>query len=263
MRYVEHGVRGVVSVLDDRLIYPVGDQLFMRLAIERRVLPAAVVRQATDERVAEREAEGMFVGRRERLAVRDEVTAKLMAQAFTTRSEIRTWLDPAAGLLLVDAASRSRADLVADKLAKAHPCVPIWPLRTTREPCMAMKRWVTTEEPPGGFDFDSEYAFKGFDGDRATCRGETPTHVAARDLAANGMQVAKVALSFGPVTFLLTDTGNLSRIRWSDMTNEHRGEEEDTQAIFEADFARMTGTYQRIVDALLKEFGGIKTSNKE
>ncbi|MBP9035384.1 MAG: recombination-associated protein RdgC [Pseudomonadales bacterium] len=44
---------GFLPVLDDRLIYPVGDQLAMKFGIERRILPPAVIQRDEAESAQE------------------------------------------------------------------------------------------------------------------------------------------------------------------------------------------------------------------
>ncbi len=248
---------GLLPVLDDRLIYPVGDQLALKFGIERRILPPAVIQRELDQRIADIEATGRFVGKRERAELKEAVISALLPRSFTVLSHIGVWINPEAGMLFIDTPSAAKAILVVDALEKSHPGLRARLLNSATKigAGEAMGRWVSQGYEPAGFSVDSECSVDGPDGLSAAYRGFILDETAAADYVSHGMRVKRLAMTSRGVSFLLRDTGAITRIRWADI---QRDEAESAQEQFEIDFALMAGTYQHIVDALVSEFGGIE-----
>ena len=78
----------------------------LRLAVERRVVPASTIRGELEARCKAIEAEqGRKPGRKEKRDLKDEIVQTLMPRAFTKRSMHWLWLHPEERLLVVGAAS--------------------------------------------------------------------------------------------------------------------------------------------------------------
>jgi recombination associated protein RdgC len=163
MIFVECGATQAVSagwapprgVLHAPLVESIGGQWLMKLVVEQRVLPSAVVKRRTDERAAQIEkATGRKPGKKQAKELKEEVVLELLPQAFTKQAAIKVWLNPKDRLLMIDASSPAKADDVVTHLVKAIDGIALTPLNTAQSPAAAMSEWLTTGEPPAGFSVD-------------------------------------------------------------------------------------------------------------
>ena len=100
---------------ENSLVASSGRQLLIAQRTEKKLLPPKVINQVLKERLEKFEAEeGYKPGRKRLKEMRDAVRDELLPRAFSMASDLRAWIDPVAGWLVVDAASMKRAgDLLA------------------------------------------------------------------------------------------------------------------------------------------------------
>lgn len=78
------------------LVHSVNGQMLITLCIERKLLPAAVIKETTQARAAEiEEQQGYKPGRKQLREIKQAVTDELLPKAFSIRSKISAWIDPA------------------------------------------------------------------------------------------------------------------------------------------------------------------------
>ncbi|MFN3164656.1 MAG: recombination-associated protein RdgC, partial [Pseudohongiellaceae bacterium] len=93
------------------LAHGVGDYILICAQAQDRLLPASVVREYTEEKVAELEQrQARKIYRKEKREIAEDMEAQLLPQAFTRNQQIYAYLAPKAGLLVVNAASAPRAE---------------------------------------------------------------------------------------------------------------------------------------------------------
>jgi recombination associated protein RdgC len=72
-----------------------------------------------------------------------------------------------------------------------------------------------------------------------------------------GKLPTRLALTFNDrVSFILTDKLELKRLDFLDTVREELGNEDDAEALFDAEFALMTGELARLLPALVEALGG-------
>ena len=121
---------------EGELLVAVNRQWLIALGVEQKLLPAAVIRQYTQARVAELEAkQGFKAGRAQERDLREQVTAELLPRAFVKRRLVYVWIDPINHWLVVDAASPTKAEEVLEHLKGTlddlPPNVDVLPVRVT------------------------------------------------------------------------------------------------------------------------------------
>src|SRR5262245_12960527 len=88
---------------DGEFLYRQGQHWMLALGVEQKILPASVVRQQTEERVAElAKTQPYPVGRKQKRDIKDQVLTQLMARALSRRRKTFGWIDASRGLLAVD-----------------------------------------------------------------------------------------------------------------------------------------------------------------
>jgi recombination associated protein RdgC len=247
--------RGVVH---GPLVEVVGDQWLLKLTIEQRALPAAVVRRRVDERVTEIEqATGRKPGKKQTKELKEEIVLELLPQAFTKQAAVKVWLNPRLRLLMVDASSPARADEVVTQLVKALDGLSLAPLHTAQSPAAAMSEWLTTGEPPAGFTVDRECELKAVDETRSAVRyARHALDIAeVRQHIAQGKLPTQLALTWrGRVSMVLTEAMQIKKVAFLEGVFE--GAKPAKDEAFDADAAIATGELGRLIPELIDALGG-------
>jgi len=240
------------------LVEAVDGQLMLKLMVETRILPAAVVNRKLKERLAQMEASaGRKPGKKETREIKDDVRLALLPQTFTKQTAIAVWIDPQAQLLLIDTASQAKADEVVTALVKALTGIALALLNTQVSPRAAMAQWLISQQPPAGFSVDRECELKAADESQAVVRyarhpldnDEVKQHVA------DGKLPTRLALTWrSRVSFVLTENLQLKKLAFLEVVFEGAPDGQDDG--FDADFAIATGELRRLVPDLLEALGG-------
>jgi recombination associated protein RdgC len=236
----------------------VGGQYLLRLMIEQRVLPSAVVRRRAEEVAAHIElSTGRKPGKKQMKEIKEEAVLELLPQAFTKQAGINVWLNPLQRLLMVDATSSAKADEVVTHLVKALAGISLTPLHTAQSPAAAMSEWLTTGEPPSGFSVDRECELKSADEMKSVVRyarhaldtDEVRQHIAA------GKVPTQLALTWqGRVSLLLTEAMQIKKIAFLEGVFE--GDRPGKDEAFDADAAIATGELGQLIPELIEALGG-------
>ena len=243
------------------LLEPVGGQWIMRVLIEKKTVPADVIKRRVKELADKIEAD---TGRRPKgkkaKELKEEALQELLPRAFPKRSSTAVWIDPAARLVLLDASSTSTADAVVSLLIEAMGGgISLNLLQTQLSPSTAMAQWLKEREGgPSGFTVDRECELKCPDGEQSAVRysrhtldiDEVVTHLQ------QGKIPTKLAMTWGSrVSFVLTDRLTLKGIKLLDLALE--GQPDGTQATdFDASVAIFTGEMSQLVPELAEALDG-------
>lgn len=137
---------GFVAVLnqdDRRVVASEGFFYCMHQEISR-LLPAAVIKEELEERVAQlQEAEDRRVGRKEKAELKEQVVFELLPRAFTRSRRTPVLIDAKEGRVLVDCASESRAEQVVSALRRALGSLPVKRLEMPSSPSV-FANWLKT-----------------------------------------------------------------------------------------------------------------------
>ncbi len=245
---------------DVDLVHPVGGQLLLALRHEKKLLPAKVISQVLKQRVERiEEEEGFKPGRKRLKELKEQVRDELLPRAFSLSSDTRVWIDPAAGWLVVDAASAAKADDVSGLLVKAIDGFSARPLRVAGEIATTMTAWLSADEAPAGFTVDQDAELRARGG-KATIRyaNQSLEHDDIVRHTRAGKQCTRLALTWASrVSFMLTDKLEIRRVRPLDVLKESdaaAGVGADER--FDADMTLMTGELSILLTDLVEALGG-------
>jgi recombination associated protein RdgC len=246
---------------DDRLVYALDRQWLIALGVEQKLLPASVVRQTVKERAAQLEGKvGRKLGRKELRDLKEDTVAELLPRAFSRYRATFTWIDPAAGWLVMDAASPKKMEETIDALRRSLDEFPLAPLKTQRSAVSAMTEWLASGDAPHGFTIDQDCELRSQQDERVTVRyGNHPLDIREiREHISAGKQVSRLALSWRDrVSFLLTDKLEVKRLQFLEVVQAEAGADEASSAEQEdADFVLMTGQLSRFLPDLVEALGG-------
>lgn len=211
---------------------------------QERLLPASVVNEVVAERVEATQVEEMReVGRRERQRLKDEVVQDLLPKAFTRSTRTYAYVDPQAGWLVVDSASRRRAEDLVTLLRQSLRSLPVRPPEMSSATGM-LTAWLSEGAAPADFVLGSECELRDPDEQGAVVRcrrqdllsDEIQAHLGA------GKLVVRLAVDWNDrLSCILGDDPAVRRLRFSDVLIEEAAEAggDDAAAAFDADFALM------------------------
>jgi recombination associated protein RdgC len=250
---------------DGTLVFSLGGQWLIALAVEQRLLPAAVINDELKERAAAiAEQQAYAPGRKQLKEMRERISEELMPRAFTRRRQTFAWIDPQSGWLCVDAASPGKAEEVIEHLRDCLDDLPLTLLHTQLSPVSVMADWLAGGDAPAGFTIDRDCELKAIDDEKSAVRyvrhaldgadieAQIKTHLAA------GKLPTKLALTWDErISFILSDKLEVKRLAFLDLLKEQAekaAEHADEQ--FAADFALMSGELARFLPQLVAVLGG-------
>jgi recombination associated protein RdgC len=242
------------------LVESVGGQWLMRLMVEQKVLPSAVVKRRVEEMARQVEAAtGRKPGKRQAKELKEEAVLSLLPQAFTKQASVNVWFDPKASLLMVDAASAKRAEEAATMLVKCLDGLALRLVQTALSPAAAMTAWLASGEAPPGFSVDRECELKSADEMKSTvryARHPLDTDEVRAHVVTGGKQPTRLALTWkGRVSFVLTDSLQIKKISVDDGLFD-AGARHGADEGFDADASIATGELRELIPDLIGALDG-------
>ncbi|ATH77759.1 recombination-associated protein RdgC [Vreelandella venusta] len=230
---------------------------------QERLLPPSVIREEVEERVAEIEAtEGRRVTRKEKTALKEQITEELLPRAFVRSQKIDLWWDTERNLIGVNASSRSRAEDVLDLLRETLGSLKATPIASQTLPIRAMTTWLSDPASrPADLQLGDQVELKA-KGDDGVVRARQVDLDSdeMQQLLESGRQAAQLALGIeGELSFILHDDLALKSLRFGDALLEeadHAYDGDDPLARFETDFVLMAGSLRQNVERILTWLGG-------
>ena len=246
----------------EQLLHVTNGRLMLCMRREDRLLPASVVREALEEKVDAIEAsEGRPVGRKEKSRIRDEIVVDLLPRAFTRSQRLFAYIDPRAGLIVVDTATTKKAEELLNLLRESVGSLKVRPLQVSHSPALLLTRWLEGGLP-ADFALQDECELKEPVDNGAVIR------VRRADLSGDdirrhvdgGMQATRLAVEWDErLRCVLGDDLAVRRLRFTDLVMEEAADigTDDAAARFDADFALMGAELARFIPRLIEAFGGL------
>ena len=245
------------------LVHSANGNLLFAAAREEKILPASVVKQALEEKIAEVEAaENNELTRRQKQALREEIHFTLLGQAFTRLKTTFAYLDLKNGLLIVDASSRSRAEELTVLLRKTMGSLKLEPIKTKRNPRQVMTDWIMQQTYPNEFELADSCemldAEKG-DGIIKCLQHDLGAKEIANHLQA-GKHVSRLSLRWSEkLAFVLQDDLSIKGIKFLDLIKDAQDEvnAETAEEQLDADFVMMAAEFAQLINDVFAACGGI------
>lgn len=250
------------------LTHTVGQYTMLCARRQERLLPASVVREVTADKVAELEQrQARKIYRKERKQIQEDVTAALLPQAFTRSQRTYAYLAPQENLLVVDAATATRAEEIITLMRDALGSLPVALTETKRNPSDVMTRWLQQGKGSDHFLLNEDCElYNPRDGSNVVrCKGqdlesdEISVHLEA------GKRVKSLGVSWNSLlSCVIDDELAVKRLRFEEMREESEGfQEESAVQKFDQEFALMTLELAKFFESLFKAFGGLEAPKQD
>jgi recombination associated protein RdgC len=243
-----------------QLVHAVNGQFLLRLASQKKILPAKAVMEAAKAMAdALEEQQGFRPGKKAMKELKERAADEMLPRAFAVTSHTNVWIDPEHGWLVVDAASSSKADDVVKQLLKAVDRMPLESLRVQSSPVAAMTGWLESDEAPYNFTIDKDAELRATGESKAAVRyvrhtlepGDVGAHIAA------GKQCTRLALTWNSrISLVLTEQLAIKSIKPLDVLRENDSITHSSDERFDSDFALMSGELAKLLADLVEALGG-------
>ncbi|OUC26044.1 recombination-associated protein RdgC [Neisseria meningitidis] len=226
------------------LVFPADFTLRVALKKEEKVLPAGVIRDILEEKVAEiQNNEARNVGRKEKQELKEQITDDLLPRAFTRSGRTEAVFNTRHGYLLVNNAASAKAENILTKLREALGGLEASLPNTKQSPSSLMTGWLLQGHCEGGFELDSDCELKG---------DEVVQHVK------NGKTVTQLGLVWREqIAFILTQDFTLKRIQYLDVLQEEaESNGDDAASLAFASQILMAESVSTMLEELVSYLGG-------
>ena len=231
----------------------------LQLRTQSRVLPAAAIKEALEERVLE------FTSRMEQeptrselRRLREETRDKLLPKSLVKSERNRACFIHAESLLVIDAGTETKAEWFLDQLRPCFDQFHCTPLTFNILPADLMHR-IFMGESPLGFSLGRECRMQDTSDSKSvvTWRDFELTDHSIRQHVVEGMKLTHLGLGFDEVmSCVINEDGIFSKIKFIRGEAIDNFDDEDPMARLDADFVLLTGTVRRLVEDLKKLLGG-------
>lgn len=235
---------------------------------ESKILPASVIREALDERIAEREERDMRkVRKREREQLKEEIIFELLPRAFTRTRQTYGYIDTVSGWLVVDCGSWRQAEAFTEYLRECLDTLPIAPPATSDAPQSIMTDWLASDRVPVDIELGEEAVFEdpATEGCELRCKRQD---LYADEIMAHlksGKRIRRLALNWSERLSCVVDADySIKRLKFTDMVTESSGgaDAESFAEQFDADFTLFVLETRKFLPRLMELFGGESQDNK-
>ncbi|QOL27009.1 recombination-associated protein RdgC [Thalassotalea sp. LPB0316] len=242
------------------LVHTANNNMLLCARKEEKILPAPVVKDMLEEKVALLENEqGRSATKKEKEQFKEDIIFELLPRAFSRITDTHAYISPAHNLIVINSSSRTKAEDFLALLRKCLGSLPVTGLAPEQAPDEIMTDWLTEQNLGGNFELGTEAEFHALGDDGAVVRvknqpldsDEIKAHLDADKF------VVKVAMEWDEtLSFVLCDDLAVKRLKFFDVIHEQNDDidKDDIVARLDADFALMAGEINRFIDALLAEF---------
>lgn len=211
--------------------------------------------------------QGKRPGSRERKRLKEEVLTDLLPRAFTQVSRTRCYLSIKSGFMVIDSASRKRAEAVVTALREALGSFPAIPMAPEESPRREMTDWLIHGKLAAGLALGDECELRdpAQDGAVVRCRRQDLESDEVREHLRSGKQVFALGLVHEDrIGFVLGEDLAVRKLRFLDQVQEELGETDRDSGLAELDavFALMTLELERLLQQFAQWFGLPRPDNK-
>lgn len=247
---------------DGDYVHQASGYIMICIKKQQRVLPAAAITEAVEEKIKALEAkEGRKVGRKERQQIKEELTITMLPKAFTRSSRLYAYIAPQEGRLIVNSGSTNQAEELLVTLREALGSLPVIPASCNSTPQQIMTHWVKDQPAMTGFTlgYECELRDPGEDGGVIRCKNQNLAAANIINHLEEGMLVSKLAMvSETGIECIVDENLTIKRLKFGDMIQEKADAEdpENAEQQFDVDFTIMTLEITLFLNQLFAVFGG-------
>ena len=233
--------------------------ILLTMARQERLLPASVVREELQERVADlQERENRKVGSKEKKELTERIEDELLPRAFTRTQKLDAWVDLKGGWLVINTPSAGKAETFATLLRKTIGSLPAVPPKSEAVSPI-LTEWLSTYKLPEPFEIGDECEMKS-SGDDAGIVAFRKHELGTDEVKSNietGKTVSKLALVWDrKISFVVSEDLIIKKLKFLGVLEEKMNEEDPQshEERIDIEFTLMTGELSKLIPDLNKQF---------
>lgn len=241
------------------------DYSIICMVTTKKILKAAAInREVKKLAKALSESEGMDIGRKEMMTLKEEVINSALPNALSEEIRTYAYVDWKANLFIVDQHSANKCDQFTSSLREALGSLQVMPLISAQSPDQTMRSWVHDNSQPGHIELNGDATFKNPIDLSQTAR---VSHVeidgaGVCGLLEDGMIPQELSLTWSlsetsTIDFKLTDSVTMKSIKFSDELLNINDDYEDAEQMFNAGMLINCSTITKVIKDCFKLFGGV------
>ncbi|MEZ5492974.1 MAG: recombination-associated protein RdgC [Gammaproteobacteria bacterium] len=250
----------------EMLTHTVGDYTMICAQEQERLLPVSVVRDATEERVAElEERQARKVYRKERRQIQEDVFATLLPQAFVRNQQLYAYLAPRENLLVVDTPSAPKAEALLNLLRESLGSLPVAQPDVKRSPGDVMTRWLRDHKATHKFTIEHDCElYNPLDGSNVVrCKGQDLLTEELQVMLAAEKRVKSLGVMWNNIlSCIVHDDLTVKRLRFEGMQEDQGDPDPENPAQqFDQEFALMSMELAGFFKDYFAAFGGLRNAD--
>ncbi len=231
----------------------------IQLRTQSRVLPAAAVKEALEERLDEfRSRMKLEPNRGEVRRLKEETRDVLLPKALVKSERNRACFIHSESLLVIDVGTVTKAEWVIDQLRACFDQFYCTPLTFNNLPADLLTG-IFMGDSPLGFSLGRECRMQDVVDSKSivTWRDFELTDQTVRQHVVDGMRLTHLGVGFDEVMNCVIDQeGTISKVKFIEGDAVDDWGNEDPMAKLDADFVLLTGAVRRLMEDLKKLLGG-------
>ncbi len=243
-----------------QLVHAANGYIMICARKEEKIIPAGVVKQLLDDKVAAIEAaEAREIYRREKMRMKEEIIVDLLPRALTRISNLFAYIDVRNDLIIVDSSSAAKAETLIGQLRNTLGRFPATPVKIKQSLSVLMTRWMNGEPLPGDFVLGGDCELKHPDpeGGVINCKHQDLEAGEVRNHIKNGKYAVKLALQWKErLSLVLHEDLSIKRLRFEDVIKETENDADDPVSQFDLDYSLMVLELAEFFPQLLAALGG-------
>ena len=260
MDMLTHGWAPPLGRHGQQLVHAANGYIMVCLRKEEKIIPAGVVKQLLDDKVATIEAaEAREVYRREKMRMKEEIIVDLLPRALTRISNLFAYIDVRNDLIIVDSSSAAKAETLIGQLRNTLGRFPATPVKIKQSLSALMTRWLNGEPLPRDFVLGGDCELKHPDpeGGVINCKHQDLEAGEIRNHIKNGKFAVKLALQWKErLSLVLHEDMSIKRLRFEDVIKEAESDADDPVSQFDLDYSLMVLELAEFFPQLLDALGG-------
>lgn len=260
MDMLTHGWAPPLGRHGQQLVHAANGYIMVCLRKEEKIIPAGVVKQLLDDKVATIEAaEAREVYRREKMRMKEEIIVDLLPRALTRISNLFAYIDVRNDLIIVDSSSAAKAETLIGQLRNTLGRFPATPVKIKQSLSALMTRWLNGEHLPRDFVLGGDCELKHPDpeGGVINCKHQDLEAGEIRNHIKNGKYAVKLALQWRErLSLILHEDMSIKRLRFEDVIKEAESDADDPVSQFDLDYSLMVLELAEFLPHLLDALGG-------
>ncbi|MEA2094236.1 MAG: recombination-associated protein RdgC, partial [Pseudomonadota bacterium] len=245
-----------------QLVHAINGYYMICLRKAEKIIPAGVVKQLLDDKVAEVEASELReVYRREKMRMKEDIIVNLLPRALVRLTDLYAYIDIRNQLIVVDSPTPARAEALISQIRTTLGSFPATPVKARHSVSNIMTRWINGERMPPDFSLGEECELKHPDpeGGVVNCKGQELAAGEIRNHVKHGKYAVKLAIQWKQrLSCVLQEDLSVKRLRFEDVIKEAEGDSQadDPASRFDLDFSLMTLELAEFLPQLLSALGG-------